>query len=296
MVTPTSTVIDRVMKGFRGRTHPDILAEDITDSETNLNYTGVIGSGWAPGTLVEIGSELILVTDVDTTNKIATVQRGWLNTTAEAHSSGDAIYINPRVLRSDVLALFNDSLEDMFGEGLFQTGVSEITYNPSLIGYEIPSEAVDILRVDALKDDRAKYWEPVYDWLEVDNTDTDDFSTGSAIMLRTALPPGAFRVVYTKTFTRIAEETDDLEADVGLRPYMTDLPFYFAMNRLMVDLERHRSQIESAESHQRAQDAPPFLAIRTGEWYQARYGDRLRTSIKHQSLEVKKVRATGYGS
>lgn len=295
MVTPASTVIDRVIRGFRRHDNPDVLAGDIGNNDTSLTYTGVL-SGWGPGAVIEIGSELMLVTGHTPTSNTVTVTRGWLGTTAAAHSTGAAIYIGGRVDRGPILELINDCLEDLVGRDLYSVDTMEITYNPSLIGYNLHEDVLDILRVDALKNDSAKYWEPVFDWLYVDSTDTDDFASGKAIMLRTALPPGAFRVTYSKAFTRIDEESDDLEALAGLRPYMLDLPYYYAMNRTMVDLERRRSQIESAESHQRAQDAPPFLALRTGEWYQARYDERVKNAYARLKKEVKRIKGTGYGS
>lgn len=295
MTTPASTVINRVLRGFQDRGQVDVLSSDMTVGVTTLEYTGFLSS-LGPGARVELGSEIMLVTEDDTTNKKATVVRGWLDTTPVAHSNGDPIMVSPRIFRTDILDLFNDCLEDLFGSDLFAVGSQTFTYDPGLIGYTLDAEAIEILRVDALKDDSAKYWEPVGDWLEVDNADTGDFSTGKGIMLRTALPPGEFRVIYAKPFTRLADENADLEDDAGLRPYMIDLPFYYAMNRLMVDLERHRSQIQGAENHQRAQDAPPFLALRTGEWYQARYRDRILTARSHLKRETQKVRITAYGS
>lgn len=295
MATLASTVIDRVIRGFRRHDNPDVLNGDIDDSATTLTYTGVL-SGWGPGVIIEIGSELMLVTAHEPSSNSVTITRGWLGTTAVAHSNGDAIYIGARADRGPILDLFNDCIEDMVGRDLYAVDATEITYNPSFIGYNLPSTVLDVLRVDALKDDAAKYWEPVFDWLYVDNASTSDFANGKALMLRAALPPGSFRVVYAKAFTRLTSESDDLETTVGMRPYMTDLPFYFAMNRIMVDLERRRSQIESAESHQRAQDAPPFLALRTGEWYQARYEDRVKNSRARLLKETKKLRVSGYGS
>lgn len=283
------------MKGFRDRSNPDVLTVAIDANDTTVSYQGIV-AGWGPGTRIEIGQEILLVTEVDTSNQVATVVRGWLETTAESHVVNSPIFIGPRVYRSDVLDLFNDCLDDLFGRGLFQVGSYEVTYNPQYIGYEIPADANEIIRVDALKDTFTKYWEPVFDWFEMDNTDTDDFSTGRAIMMRVAMPMSTFRVIYTKPFTRLDSEADDLEADAGLQSYMTDLPYYFAMNRLMVDLERHRSQIESAQGHQRAQDTPPFLGLRTGEWYQARYLDRIQTAMNHQARENRRAIGTGYGS
>lgn len=296
MATLTSTVIDRVLKKFQERGQVDVLTSGMDDSQTSLEYQGFLPN-WGPGTRIEIGSETMLVTSNDSDNKTAIIVRGWLGTTAASHDSGDPIYINPRFYRSDILDLVNDCLNDLFGQGLYGVDVDETDYNADLIGYEIPSEAVEIIRVDALKDTSAKYWEPVHDWLEMDNANVADFSTGRAIMVRSALPPdSSIRVVYSKPFTLVTSEADDLEADAGLRPYMADLPFYYAMTRMMADEERKRSNIDAAESHQRAQDTPPFLALRTAQWYQSRYNERILIARAHQARETQKSISTAYGS
>lgn len=263
-------------------------------TQTDLHYRGVL-QGWGAGTTCEIGNELMMVLEVDTQNKIATVTRGFLST-AETHAINDLIFLQPRVHAADVLDLFNDCLEDLFGRELYKVGTSEVTYDPGAIGYAIPADAVEVLRVDALKDPSSGYWESIFDWFEVDNTDLSDFSTGRALMMRVSLPPGAFRVIYASPFVSLVTPADELDNHSGLRPYMFDLLFYFAMSRLMADLERSRSQMDTAQNHQRAQDTPPFLALRTGEWYQARYLDRIRIAQTHQAKEVRKARGTGYGS
>jgi hypothetical protein len=170
-----------------------------------------------------------------------------------------------------------------------------LIYDPGVIGYALDADALKVLRVDGELDFASFYWEPLRDWIQVQQA-SSDFATGQSIQVRVALPGGALmRVTYTKMFGSIVDETTDLEA-IGLRPYMMDLPYYFAMNRLMVDEERHRSQIEAAENHQRAQDTPPFLALRTGEWYQARYEDRVMSARKVLRDEVKVQVGTGYGT
>lgn len=294
-MTAASAIVDRVMKRFRRYDNPDILTANISDSETSIPFQGLL-PGWGPGSYVEIGSETMLVSEVDSANKLATVSRGQLYTTAVAHTANSPIYLDPRVLRSDVLDLFNDCLEDLVGRDLFAVDGTTITYDPDIIGYELPSDALTIIRVDGLKDDAAKYWEPMFDWLEVDTANTNDFSTSKALMMRVALPPGEFRVVYGKAFTSISLDSDDLQSDVGLKSYMNDLLFYFAMGRVMPDLETRRSQIESASSHQRAQDAPAFLALRTGQWYQSRYDERVNSARARLHREVQHSKGTGFGS
>lgn len=294
-MTLASATIDRILKGFRVSDNPDVLQAALTNSDTSVSYTGIL-SGWGRSTIAEIEGELLLVLETDTTNNIATVVRGWLGTTAAAHAINTPIYLNPRMMRSDILDLINDCIADLFGKDLFAVETLQIDYSGSKIGYDLDADAISILRVDAQTDSDSSLWEPIYDWELVDNAPSE-FTSGRAIMMRAALPFGAsFRVVYSKPFVQLADETEDFETDALLRPYMTKLPYYFAMNRLMVDSERGRSQMKTAQSHQRAQDTPPFLALRTGEWYQARYNERIISARAHLNREVKRVRGTGYGS
>ena len=172
----------------------------------------------------------------------------------------------------------------------------EKTYDSTKIGYDLVAGVKKILRVDAQTDASASLWDPVFDFFLMDNA-ADEFGSGKAVMLKSSLPFGAlFRVVYSKDFIDLTAEGDDLEAFSGLAPYMTDLPFYFAMSRLMVDSERQRSQIVGAVGHQRAADSPPFLALRTGEWYQARYLDHINTARARLRMETRRPMGTGYGS
>lgn len=296
MVTLASTVINRVLKGFQERGQVDILTGDIDNNQNSLTFLGFLPN-WGPGTRIEIGTETILVTAVDTTTNTATIVRGWLDTTPVAHLANDPIFVNPRLYRSDILELVNEAMDDMYGQDLYAFDAQELTYASGQIGYALDAGAVDILRVDAQKDANANYWDPVHDWTEMDNASSADFTNGKAIMLRAALPFGArFRVVYSKPFVPATSETDDLEAVSGIRPYMKDLPYYYAMHRLMADEERHRSQMEKAENHQRGQDTPAFLALRTGQWYQARYEERVRIARAHLMKEAKKSKASAYGS
>jgi hypothetical protein len=184
----------------------------------------------------------------------------------------------------------------MYGRDLYAVDTLEVTYDSGMIGYDLTTEAIKVLRVDALDDSLSGYWKTISDWYLMDNAPAE-FPSGKALMSRVSLPAGAaMRVTYAKAFTQIAAAADDLESGIGLRPYMNPLLYYFAMNRMMVDLERRRSQIEAAQNHQRAQDTPPFLSLRTGEWYQARYDDRVMTAKKRLMDETKRVSATGYGS
>ncbi len=287
-------MINRVLKGFRQLDQPDVLSVAITSTTSKtLTFLGIL-SGWGESTVAEIDSELFLVTQVDA--MVATVVRGWLGTTPATHLIDSPIYLNVDMMRSDILDLMNESIGDLLAHDLHAIDTVEKTYDSTKIGYDLDTAVKKILRVDAQTDSAASLWDPVHDYFLMDNA-ADEFSSGKAIMLKSSLPFGAkFRVVYSKAFIDLTDETKDLEVDAGLADYMTDLPFYFTMSRLMVDSERHRSQIVGAVGHQRAADSPPFLALRTGEWYQARYLDKISTARTRLRMETRRPMGTGYGS
>lgn len=294
MVTLASSVIDRVLKKFQSKDTPDILDGAMDTATTTVSYRGFLPA-WGPGTVIAIDSERMLVVQVNEPNKTATVVRGYDGTTATTHSLSARIYLEPRGDRSEVLSLINDCLSDLFPE-LFKVATQEVVYSATAIGYEIPATAYRVLRVSALMNISANLWEPIYDW-HIEDQAASEFPSGRAIMLNVSLPSGSkFRVKYGTTFTRASSEADDLEATCGLSDYMTDLPYYYALSRMLPAEEQLRSEIRSAQNHQRAQDVPAFLALRTGEWYNARYLDRKAAAMKIQTFVVGRSIGSGYGS
>lgn len=295
MATLVSTTIDRILRKFQSQDTPDILTVAMGTSDSTFTYLGFLSS-IGPGSLVSIEQERVLVTEVDQTNKVATVVRGYDGTTAASHAKDSIITVHPRGDRSEVMSLINDCLNDMFPD-LYQVSTAALDYSGTAIGYELPTNAYKILEVTARMESGSKLWEPIHDWDNVDSADTSDFSTGRGIMVRVSLPSGAkIRVKYGTTFSQVSDEADDLEADSGLADYMTDLPYYYALSRMLPAEELLRSQIKSAQAHQRAQDVPGFLALRTGEWYAARYQDRKRAAMKTQAFINKTSIGTGYGT
>lgn len=297
MVTIVSSVVDRVVKDFRFHDTPDVLRVPISIGDTTLEFSHIVPS-WGPGVIVEMGSELILVLTVDENDHSANVVRGWLNTTPAPHAENTAIFIAPRIFRGDVINLINDCLLDIYPR-VFATGQTElIDYNSRIIGYELPGDVDDVLAVYGEVNGKANEWTPLADWEYLDHQAIEAFTSERALMLRVSLPSNArFMANYSRPFGTVANENYDLESnDVGLRPYMVDLPFYYAMSRLMIDEEKQRSQIDSAQAHQRSVDVPAFLALRTGEWYKARYEERLVRCMETQKYEAHRLRLAGYGS
>lgn len=294
MVTLVGDTIDRILRKYQEKDTPDVLAVAMDDTQSSLQFQGFLPA-WSPGQVVAISTERMIVTDVDRENKVATVVRGWDDTTATAHSVSEPIILDPRGDRTESLDLINDCLHDLYPE-LYNVKSVELTYNASKIGYELPADVTRVLRVSAQLEASSSLWEPVHDWY-IEDEAASEFTTGRAIMFRVSLPFGAlFRVKYGTSFLPVSSETDDLEATAGLRPYMTDLPYYYALSRIMLGDEQRRAAAGTAVNHQRAGDIPPFTAMRTGEWYNQRYLDRKNRAMSSQAFEHRESLGTGYGS
>ena len=289
-----STIIDRITKAFNRHDNADILATGMDASTTSLVYTGILPA-WGPGSVAEVDQELMLVQTVDTTLKTATVIRGWLNSTAASHTANTPIYVNPRVSRADVLDLFNDCLTAIYPT-IYKTSTTTATYSTNTIGYNMPSDTSKILTVQYQVNTNASQWEHIGDFELMQNMDTSDFAGGKAVMIRKSLPSSAsIRITYASPFTRFTAESNDMTSAVGVQDYMTDLLFYFSMNRLAVQEELENTQKKNAQSHQRAQESPPFLSVRTGEWYQARFEELLQDCKNRLHLDNKPFIMSRYG-
>lgn len=102
-----SEVIDRVLDEYlypAGESRPsyDTLAADLDASSTAISVAGRVSN--IPGdTVLEIGSELILVNAVSGTD-ITAQTRGYLETVGAEHSAGDAVWIDPDFPRKAILS------------------------------------------------------------------------------------------------------------------------------------------------------------------------------------------------
>lgn len=290
-----STVIDRVVKVFNRSANVDTLSGGMNNSTTSLGFSGILPA-WGEGTIVEVGSELMLVRSVDAGSNVATVVRGWLNSTAETHSAGDPIFVNPRVNRDDVLDIINDCLTKIYPT-IYKVATVTHTYSTSIIGYNMPANADKILAIQYEANSSQNQWSHIGDYEFHQNMDTNDFAGGNAVMIKASMPSAAdIRVTYAEPFVRFSAESQDMTTVAGLKDYMTDLLFYFSMNRLAVQEELENIQKKDAQQHQRSQESPPFLSVRTGEWYQARFDELLNDCKNRLKLESKPFIMTRYGS
>tara|TARA_B100000427_G_scaffold82180_1_gene67103 strand:+ start:554 stop:1558 length:1005 start_codon:yes stop_codon:yes gene_type:complete len=123
MSTTIGKLIDRVYREYLEPADNvesfSILSSSMTDSVTELSFDGNYFTqeeedALDAGTIIEVGTELMYSTVLDTVNNSVTVKRGVRGTTAAAHSAGDEIKIAPEFPRKNVFDAVCDQIENLY--------------------------------------------------------------------------------------------------------------------------------------------------------------------------------------
>lgn len=123
MSTTIGNLVDRT---FREYLEPmedivsyTVLSSGVDSSETSIGFNGDLLSveeedALDAGTIIEIGQELMICTELNAVTNSITVTRGVRGTTAAAHSAGDIIKITPPFPRINVFNAVKDQIENLY--------------------------------------------------------------------------------------------------------------------------------------------------------------------------------------
>jgi hypothetical protein len=256
-MTTTAVVIDRTLRQLLSGT---VEARNKLTTTLTSNGTSVVVDypleGLRSGQVCEIDSELMYIWATDVATKTLTVQRGFNNTTAAAHTAGAVIIINPRFPRAQILEAVNDELSDLSSpmHGLFQVKTLNIDYNGSdaMIDLTNVTSIIDLLTVSVryMTDDY-----PIARKIRlIRDLPTDDFPSGFALRFDQAVFPGRLRVVYKAAYTAAATEATDINSGCGVQETVTDIVALGAQIRLMSPREVKRNFTESQGDTRRAEE------------------------------------------
>lgn len=220
------------------------LTADITNTATSVNVPA--GQKGAAGT-IEIGYELIWVSDVDSTNGVLTVPpygRGTAGTLPAAHAAGDKITYTPRFPKTAVANAINATIKAI-GTELPATGTTSFTNSAAVMTYALPATVEKIQLVSYQSLGPSQRWVPV-DWFDFDPAaNTTAFPTGKTISLQEGVPPGrTVQVVYTQLPTELTNDTD-LFSTSGLPASCVDVVQFGACARLAVGMQSSVADYQS---------------------------------------------------
>lgn len=275
-------VYRRVMGGQRERYVQ--LVTGISSNDTNLTLTGQQTSGIAPGTVLAIDLELMLVTSWNSSTSVAVVERAYWGSVATSHIALTNALLNPRYSRYDIGVAINDDLRSLSSptNGLFRVGVAELTYNPVFQGYDLgdlPDNFIDILEVRYRIAPPFRTFPAIKKWKVIRWTQalTDPvFPSGRALIIYEAGWPGLpIYVTYSAPFIRFVDTNDNVintptindEAPPhngytagtvqNLTPTMIDLPALGAEIDLTQPREISRNFMEAQPDPRKAQEVTP---------------------------------------
>lgn len=224
------------------------LTEAITSSSTTLKLaSNDIGKG-----IIEIDDELIWVDSYDRNSSTATIPpygRGYMGTTAAAHSSGAKVTIAPLFPKTTIKKAIVETLDSVYPKlyGVFHTN---ITANASRNTYALPADVQNVIYASWQNVGPTGEWIPIRKWRLDTFANHDTYPTRNTISIydRRIIPGRDIQVTYTRKPAGFTDVTDDFETTTGLPSSTKDVIVFGAAWRLLSFIDAGRLTYQSAEA------------------------------------------------
>lgn len=233
------------------------LATTVTSSDTSIVMSYDL-AGLRTGSVFEIDSELMYVWVAESGSKTLTVERGYLGTTAAAHTAGALAILNPRFPQQQLLDSFNQELDDLSSpsNGLFRVIAANVDYNGSDRQVNLTSATTIIDLIDV----RLRYLSSDYPVLRgvrlSRDLPTSDFASGFALTFDEVSMAGTLRVRYKAPFVRASTTSSDIQSVCLMPINMEDIVEMGVMARMLAVREVKRNFIESQGDTRRSDEVP----------------------------------------
>ena len=233
------------------------LATTVTSSDTSIVMSYDL-AGLRTGIVFEIDSELMYVWVAESGSKTLTVERGYLGTTAAAHTAGALAILNPRFPQQQLLDSFNQELDDLSSpsNGLFRVVTASVDYN----GADRQVNLTNATTIIDLIDVRLRYLASDYPVLRgvrlSRDLPTSDFASGFALTFDEVSMAGTLRVRYNAPFVRASTTSSDIQSVCLMPINMEDIVEMGVMARMLAVREVKRNFIESQGDTRRSDEVP----------------------------------------
>ena len=233
--------------------------------------------------LVEIGSELIQVDNVNTTSGSLTIPpygRGYRSSTPASHAIGSRVVSSPMFPRIMVKKALNDAIKSVYPE-LFAIGSTTFNFQPSITAYNLPAGALDVLQIRWQSTGPSKEWLPVRRYDIDKHAAVSEFANGVAVNVYDGITPGrSVKVTFTKEPSALDSESDVFTTVTGLPSSCEDLIRFGAAYRLVPFFDSARLSGQSAESDFGGANRQPSGASQLSRFLLQMYQVRLAEETK----------------
>lgn len=232
-------------------------------------------SGIVTGQIISSGLNVWFVKTVDSGTKTLGVVPGFMGSNSDAVTSGDVVYISPRVTDFHLFKSINTIIRSLSSpsNGLYKRGTWTAAVDTQWQTYAIPAEAqgmVGLLGARVLHPSSSDLW------VDLPAKSMVVQREANVIRLMRAIPASSsieFR--YKAPFTEAADLGDDPVDDCGLSETMLDIPPLGAAISLMRTTEARRAQVQTQGDSRRATETQQGGATGAARDLERRFKDRI---------------------
>lgn len=244
------------------------------DTELAIDFGDQPGAS-RPNGVIEVGTELMVVTRYDDASGKATVapwSRGHRGTTAAPHDAGTMVTVRPRFPRKRVQEAINETIRASSPPLYAPRDLAAFSTTGTVaLGYALPADTLRVLRVDVT--DLGP--ESVVDRRVLRDWSVRSVAGSKLLQLPHAEQYQSVQVTYAANPAPLVGEADDFATVTGLAESAVDLVVYGALSKLVMGVELARQQVISPEAMARADKVPVQSGLAISRYYQALYQQRL---------------------
>lgn len=259
-------VIERVRRQLNSslRQESNFLASGLNDSATTLTLEFDLTPAIKFGAVLSVGKELMRVVSYNAASKEVVVKRGWQDSAAETHSTGEEILINPRFTRYDIYDALIDEISS-WEPDLFKVESYEWDVVDNQETIELPlamADAIGLVRLQRnYSQDDSTAWPTIKYRLQRGDVGTWTGVSTSGLLIRlvprnNSYPAGKVHGLIARPFDVSAglAESVDLVTTTGLQASMIDLLVLGVKLRMLTDDENVRGNRQPASDSRTVQD------------------------------------------
>jgi hypothetical protein len=220
------------------------LAQPVALSDTSITLVSSL-NGLKPGAMIEVGTEIMYVHDVDESAKVAYVDRGEWGSGKGAHDEDAVVTIRPRFPMVALLDHLNDELVSLSGEGLFAMRALDVEFTAGDRAVDLAgvTRFISVYEVRAKRTDTD--WPLIRRWRVASLQNPGSFPTGRALILDQDVGTRTLRVLYRSEFSPVSDWDADVPLVSGIPDSAQDIVRMGIQIRAMSGREAKRTFLES---------------------------------------------------
>ena len=237
-----------------------------------------------PGMILSSGLNVWYVRTVNSGSRSVRVIPGYDNAPKPGGSSGDFVYIRPRMTEWYAFSQLNNQFRQLSapGRGLYRTAVWYAPINTTYQTYDIPAEALDMVGLA-----RVRYKLPGTPdvWYEMQNKSYRKMDDKIQLLYNVPTGGSQLEFTYRAPFAQATTLEDEVETVVGMASTQLDIPPMGVAIGLIRTTESRRNQVQTQTDARRGAEVPPESNVLDATRMERAYAARVNEEYARQLRE-----------